>query len=438
MTIPYSKTSELVGYSWRYLVQSNSNGSLDTFSPRGFKPLGTNTLTGAYNPGWKDLVRTKSGATTLLVATSYDGDLERSNWSWFLSGDRFVLATGKETLFTRQVGTGFIQYPVLPSVVSVPTSVALDVRNRAIRKLIQEVNSARSSENLTGRSIRHFKHDMHSLIHPMQGIQDKVSDYLTSLKKVSYGKLKGASLLSTVREAYLEFKFGVQPFTVDVTDIMSDLVVKGRKRTPTVPVEATASQTFAGSSGAIDLNQFSNTGCAVTPNINVSITSKYSIRFKGAVVSGINEDGRIGLVQDNRLLPSDWAPTLFSIMPYAWMVNYFTNIGDLIDAASFDFQNLAWCNETIRTTNVVEYSNIWLTGTPLQSVTPPGFQDFITMFSEGGNAIFRWKQVTRALITPADLVPTFEFSIPKSPTPWLNMMAAFLPRIQSIERSLFR
>jgi len=422
-------TSEQFGMHWDMSSSALpwNSGPLVPVFQSGTDPLGLNTRQGFQNPSYKSQIRAGVNATTPFVGTRIDGD---PSFCSSYSIGRMFNNSGRLVGEWNYVCAGFVRYPVKPQAIMVPSSVVTDVNNRCIAKFIDEANAAMSSENLTGRSIKHFRHDIHSTIHPMTAIRDKISSYLTSLEKVKYGKLKGPSLLNAVSASYLEFKFGVQPFVQDITDILTDLVIKDRKRTPTVEIEGTASSTFNGL--VVDSSPWVNDGYMTpfSPVQSYRNTSIYSCRMKGAMRTDTGMDGRVGFIQDNRLLPSDWAPTIFSILPYAWMVNYFSNVRNIIDGISFRFSNLAWGCQTTRVTNQITYTGMRFTNQqPFDSAT---FHSTFANVISGGAATLTWRKVTRTGITPGDLVPRIEFTIPSTPTPWLNMMAAFLPRIVKI------
>jgi hypothetical protein len=396
--------------------------------------IGNNTRVGIINPRWKDQTRLGQNATTPMSGTEFEAI--PSFWSGYSIGSSWFKSTGQRNRNWSYVSSGFPAYQI-PVANSAPPNVIADVSNRCIRKFIQEVSEAQSSDNLTGRSIKHFKHDVHSTLHPMAGIQKKISRYLTSLEKVPYGKLKGASLYSTITQAYLEFKFGVEPFVDDITAIVTDMVIKDRKRNPSIPVESTAHASYLGTVDLVSFLGDSGLMSPFQPQMYRQITSTYYMRLKGALRTGVNDDGRLGFVQDNKLLPKDWIPTAFSIMPYAWMVNYFTNIRDIIDAASFRFSDLVWGCQTTRDETVYTFSGVRFNiQNPFDAGSPNIGWNYATVCS-GGHATFKARSVTRSSITPASLMPSFAFSIPTSPTPWVNMMAAFSPRIAKVVTRLF-
>lgn len=399
-------------------------------SLRSWLSAGTNTRVGIYNPNWKDQTRLGANATTPLSGTIIKD--ERTPWSGYSIGTQTI--NGQIARTWDYSGTGQPSYGV-PNANAAPPDVVTDVNNRCIRRFLNEVSSAQSSENLTGRSIRHFKHDVHSTFHPMAGIREKINSYLTKLEKVPYGKLKGHSLYSTITQAYLEFKFGVEPFTVDISDIVSDMVIRDRKRNLSEPVKSTAHRAYIGSSSPTAITGFVGDMAPFQLTYGRQITSTYYCRLKGAVRTGINDDGRLGVLQDNKLLPSDWLPTAFSIMPYAWMVNYFTNIRDIIDAAALRFSDLVWgCHTTLDVT-VYSFSDVYFNlPNPFDN---PSYKFNFASVCTGGHALIENRTVNRTVISPAALIPALVFTIPTSSTPWVNMMAAFSPRIFSLSKKLF-
>lgn len=431
-TIPGTRSIniiEQIGFGTSNISTTSVSGfATQTRNVSSFQHLGTRTRNGVTNPRWKDQTRQGVNATTAMSAIDITED--RSFFSAYSIGNCYSTATGGLTKFWNDVSSGFLTYPIgAPN--QADSATISEVHNRCIAKFIDEVNAAQSSENLTGRSIKHFKHDVHSTLHPMSGIRSKIDSYLTSLEKVPYGKLKGPGLYSTITQAYLEFKFGVEPFVTDISDIVSDMVIRDRKRNPSVPVQANAHKRYIGSNMQRSPSDLGFMGGPYSAYQNELITSTYSERIRGAVRTGVNDDGKLGIIQDNRLLPKDWAPTIFSILPYAWMVNYFTNIRDIIDAASFRYSDLVWACFTRVDLTEFSFGNVGFHVLNRFAADPFEFQIFATDV-EGGNAYFTFRTITRTAISPSSLVPTFAFSIPTSTTPWVNMMAAFSPRIFSL------
>lgn len=377
----------------------------------------TNSVSGFKNPKWRDQVAQGLNATTSCTGSLTSGS---NNWA-----DCYLTVYDLQGHLIRWYSLQGI-YPCSPTFGSGPsTSVITDVTNRCIRSFLHQFEQAFSSDNLTGRSIKHLQHDLHSISNPMAGLRAEISSYLSRLEKGVKGIKSKSRLLSEIRAAYLELTFGIQPFTEDVTSILLGI---GKQRLPVLPISASATGTDAGSS--TQLNSYSGNFAAGGFVQNVKTTSSYSVRYKGAVRTHSGMDGKVGFIQSQRLLPQDWVPTLFSILPYAWMVDYFTNIGDVIDGFCFRWSDLAWGCVTTVTNKYVQYGEITaphvLTQWPLSS-----YRIGESTFS-GGNASFQSKSWTRSPMTSADLIPRLVFTIPTRPKQWLNMMAVFLPRITKL------
>jgi hypothetical protein len=405
--------------SGTYSVQDNLNGNSSGSVGSSVLWSGTSTVTGYANPGWRDQVKQGINATTTFIGVKYSGSC-----TWASYQAQGVLS-GFHSIKQEVYGNSIFNYPIYPSTGVVPSSTVTDVTNRCIRKFIQEANQALSSDNLTGRSIKHLSHDLHAITHPMNDLRTKISSYLSTLEKASKGvNKKSKSWLRVIRNEYLQFTFGTAPFVDDITSILVDA---SHKRFPSVPINASASGRYAVSNGTATWSSLSNFTLGFFQS-QYNVTSVYSVRMKGAIRTNSGMDGKIGLIQSQRLLPQDWLPTAFSILPYAWMVDYFTNIGDIIDGLSFPWSYLAWGCVNTKAVNTVTYSD------PTISFNTNGASPWTGQSAQGngGSAEFRYEQVTRNILTPSDLLPRFELKVPTSPKQWLNMMAVFQPRIAAL------
>lgn len=422
------------GSNYSQSGRGNIQGNFDTSgSIHGsmFTPAGSFGSVGQTNPYHWTQQQQGIDATTPFTGTDMKGS---GSWFTVVAESTWQSNTdpGQRQFSGYSVG-GYPSYSQVPTfLVGPPASVVADVTNAAIRKFISKANAALSSTNLTGRSIKHLKHDLHSLVHPMNGVKTEVVKYLDSVTKLSKYRLPPAKLLTILRQSYLEFTFGMSPFAEDVTAILVDA---SRRRFPTVPISASKRKPFAGSSDKVQFGP--STGfppTVVQPTYNCQITSTFGVKLKGAIRTRTGMDGKVSIIQDNRLSPSDWAPTLFSIIPYAWMINYFTNIDDIIDALSFCSANLAWACKDSSTTLEADYSDL----DPMQWASVGSSFHYVNQVitAYGGSGYFLRSSIARVHFTADDLVVSLRFKIPTSPHQYLNMFAAFLPRITGVTKLL--
>jgi hypothetical protein len=259
-------------------------------------------------------------------------------------------------------------------------------------------------------------------------MKTKLLSYFSSLTKAKNRYKRSApSLAKALADTYLEFHFGVQPLVDDVAQVIADA---DRFRFVEYPVSASAHEKFQGASSTF--TPFIGLW-ASTPSASQGIVSNgtYSVRYKGAVKSGCSASGRLGHVQALRLLPKDWLPTAWDLLPYSWIADYFANIGDILQALSFCFQDLTWGCKTIRTETVTKVSDF-----SLKSPFVPDPSVYVVVSDDrwayGGSSTFSVKTFSRSALVSSDLIPRFHFRIPMGKYPYLNLAALLIGRARKL------
>ena len=115
-----------------------------------------------------------------------------------------------------------------------------------------------------------------------------------------------------------------------------------------------------------------------------------------------------------------WAPTAWELLPWSFLIDYFTNIGDVISAGTVSRSSLAWSRRTQVTYQIVDMvargneakCKAWLGSYFLSAEMPD----------------VRGRYVRRRVLrepTTSLGIPTLSFEIPGLPTQWANMTALF-------------
>jgi hypothetical protein len=114
---------------------------------------------------------------------------------------------------------------------------------------------------------------------------------------------------------------------------------------------------------------------------------------------------------------SNWVPTLYEVIPYSFLLDYFSNVGNIIAAATLAKSGLRWTSKTV--IREIESSTFFWEPDSNQDGT---VQYGVYSTAEPGVSTVVTRIVHRANYT-GSLVPELQFSLPFSSTKWLNMAA---------------
>lgn len=361
---------------------------------------------GSKNPAWRQQVHSGSEATTSyscsvteipdIYYTAYTRTHSTSQplqWHWYSSGGRFVWDTGA------------LSFP------SATASQVTSARNRCIQRFLERCNSVRTSFE-AGQDIGELKETIESIIHPMNSLKELTLGYISRAKKLRRGR-RGPSLAKALADSYLEYRFGWRPLALDVADAVSS--VHQRQMSDLIRVSASATTTDASSFGTLQRN-VSNGALFVNYKSHV----EYGVRYIAGVRTG-QVGGYRPLAQELQLDLPHFVPTVWDLIPYSWIVDYFTNIGDWLQGLCFRFSDLPWgC------VNTVTKSRIDLYGIDF---APAVGQTLETKSLSGGPFSLSKNSFTRAPMHPGDVVPELTFEVPLSSRPWENLGALLTSRL---------
>lgn len=302
-----------------------------------------NTLEGFKNPNWRDQVRSHVNATTPLVASSthVTGSqtfLEREE-------DRYCyydisVPTGK----TKSLIYGWFAPALFLGQLS---DYDETVVNEAAARFYQQASDALTP--VKGQVIlAELKETVHLLRHPLNGIKRLLkehSDRSIRAKKPLAGKVgipQGAR--GAIRESWLETVFGWLPLARDVQDVVNYLV----KRHDSLRQEY---QDLRGKSFSETVTETWNPGNAPSAYYNQSYRIVTRVSFECRQVGQVRlavGDGMSQTARELGLPPTQFIPTLWNIIPYSFVADYFTNIGKVLDAYSVPSSSIAWVSRTCR------------------------------------------------------------------------------------------
>jgi len=173
---------------------------------------------------------------------------------------------------------------------------------------------------------------------------------------------KSSRALRVATDAHLAYTYAAKPLVKDI--IAADNALRAyyeqrpfkifRIRGDGAAKSRTHSWTF--------VNSYTNPGAtfsigASRGSYTVDRITDLTVRYIGAYKSQ-NSSGLPTPMEQLSLTPDNWGATIYELFPWSFVMDYFSNLGGLVDAFSFQFIGLEWLIETTRQLNTVDVSGI--------------------------------------------------------------------------------
>jgi hypothetical protein len=292
---------------------------------------------------------------------------------------------------------------------SISSSAAL---NRAWAKAYKQIRKAQTSMS-GGVFLGELREAYHMLRHPAEGLRKAIKEsYLDKLKKVK--KADGNRWKKAISQTWLESSFGWRPFINDLEDAMnaySELTKNNREEFRHIRaigkdqkfVSATNNESYPES-----LNFYVLGNSRIWDEVIVVVRGEVKRKL---VTTAADKARLFGLA------PSEFAPTVWELLPWSFLVDYFTNIGDVIEAGATDTSTVAWLLQTtisIRKTK----SSVIVDPVKMKSLLGAKFDG---CYGNQGSCLYQRRIVARIPATP--IIPSLMFELPGGSIKELNMLA---------------
>lgn len=409
-------------HSGKRIDKSGFDGSESTTNYSG-QYLDHHVRTGVRLQNWRRIIASGGDATTAFSGTKEVYRVLNGEYSIWHKDTSNPLHKD----FYGSTFTGFINdnlWGYYPTVGGLDTQHA---ENQALTYFLRNVrNSRRSLQG--GVLLGELRETLGMLRRPASALREGFSSYLNAVRSRTSGlrskdfsrKGRDASLRKMISGTWLEYRFGWSPLISDIDGIAKAAAA----------ISTRHFQTRATGVGVVEKSADSTIRFGAIKGI-FRREEKYEVIYR----SGLNETtpGVSSNLETLGLGLRDFIPTVWELIPYSFVVDYFTNIGDLLDAATTSTSNLAWCNKTTRRTTVWEQQMCADAGFTAQSYPPP----FVSFVIATSPEILKYRLVTVSrsrVVNPG--VPSFEFSLP-SLGQSLNL-AALLDQADSTSRGITR
>lgn len=329
--------------------------------PPGVKPEPTwerrywnDSVTYDLNPNWRQLILEKKNATTKLDGTGKTYEMTNGSTTFRESG---VSGTYTDT------SGGFQLSQVEAKLVSTGlVALAKVAEAKCLSKyygLINDLSSPLKGQAMVGefgQTLRLLKAPWKSGLKLLQNLLLKRNSLMFSGVK---GGLKSGQVwpktkqtIACVGDLWLEARFGFIPLMQDIEDILAIA-----KKTA-IMEEVNSYRCFGAAEDATTaIVEFSKLyGLQHVHRIVVKQKVEHIIRFGylTKLTDSVSEQGRIA--SDSFLSLRDLPGTAWELTPWSFLVDYFVNVGSIIEAITESTANVVWTSQSVVKTASVEFS----------------------------------------------------------------------------------
>lgn len=325
-----SKTTRQLLDATYHSKLSTQNGTLLT-GTFGQKVILTDTVTHGTNiPNWRRVIANGGNATTDLVGEKWHIENVRSDFT-----NRATHPTNPSQFSeTRVVG-----YPLLADYLLPLQTMSTDnANNLALKRFyanLASVNSKFKGLVFAGE----LKQTLNAIRHPARSLRRGIDSYLKSLQK---GARKARrDRVPFIRETWLEYSFGWKPVISDIDSAINAFYRSRQVRGLFEMISGDGVETEKGVVHGSILPTYSD----FTVRFFLLNQKSVSVKYRGVTRSygnGSADKHYYGFS------PTEFVPTIWELIPYSFLVDYFTNIGDIISSWSYRFIQTDWCSKTTR------------------------------------------------------------------------------------------
>jgi len=380
------------------------------------------------NPDWRRDIAQGRSATTTFLANEIEidfthGYVEARRLCTFGSPATQRWASEK---ISGYVNDGFSDV-TLPSVA--PEIIDLDADARARQDFIRRARNAQGA--FRGSTfLAELADTLRTIRRPAAGLRSSVDEYSSvarrrihkaigrdprGVRAQDLSKRQSRAANRALSDSWLEAQFGWLPLISDIGE-----AVEGYNRFSKRQLLERIGSDATNVSDPVHTFHGSTSRC-MNFRTEVLTSSEYLVRYYGAVKCNMRSFPE-SWCEEAGFRVRDFVPALWEWIPYSFLVDYFTNIGEMIEAASFPRSDLAWAARTFVNVNIRDGSR--MTGTKISSNPYPsnGYTEVLSFYPSAIK--IRRKFVSRTNYT-GSFVPSLQLEIPgfRNYKRWLNIAA---------------
>lgn len=370
---------------------------------------------------WKRKIRQNRSATSSLTGTLYED---------FVYGGNLIVNMGYRYPTTilgwhvdyqnqlLQTAPSYYDWQSITSLGNGFYGIDAEAKSRYLSRAIEKQRSI-----MGGVALGELRETLELIKNPAKALWRRVNDWRTSAKKQRSRSLRKhwrlpkrkrkRAVKKELADKWLEYSFGYKPLLNDIDDATRAL----NRRHDWLSNGEHVSASFSNKSNTwTEISGDTSAYLAYVRTTRWSVdtrTIRYYGKTKAYVMNPLKFNARLWGFD-----PRDFVPTLWELLPYSFLIDYFTNIGDVLQAWSWGKAGLAWTNRGMKTERLY---------TVVQRPRPQNSQYYDLGSSQAGGYSVNHAKVERAAYTES-LIPEFTWKIPGMSLRWLNMAALYAGR----------
>jgi hypothetical protein len=418
----YTKNWSIEAYGGRSYSVTGKGLTPVSSDNRGTVVSRTCTRTGSKVDNWREKI-----AKGELAASPYY--LQASEVLSSQPGDAWA-RDDRTQYWVQQTFNGFISNPAFANPPSVPTVV----QNRALAKILERIRSEYEHTSVMPQ-IAELRQTLRQFGAPASAVFDLTTRRLNRIALEAKGykgstSFKRAKLEKHIASTYLEYSFGLAPLIEDTREIAEAAARWNFEGTGEIPREtndlltayATGNYTdhqYLGFPTGNTGSPFNLIGWRAQRKDSHELGVKYVVKLRNSLQADFGSVER--LKQLLGLDPRNLLTSVWEAVPWSWLIDYFLNIQQILEAGVTHTENIDWIIKTERR----------VTTSTLTTPTYPAYKASGYTFKSDAGHLGQW--TTRSTVFTRSLpgslgIPQLTTSYPTSPKKLANMTAALLAR----------